>query len=704
MPRLPSPDDASGWSTLEPYAERVTAFFQHRVEDEHDVDDLAQETLLAAWLALPGFRGDSSPCTWLLGIAKRKLWNHYRDRSRRVGRLVPLDDNVVDSAMDDGLEDLALELALDGLSTEDRMLHARFYRQRSGVRAIARYLGIPEGTVRYRLLMLRRKLRHTVEYGCSGVDHARYRTTEPPPRRERFTKEPAPGTVEATARPRTAAPEVIMYRSTRSDVEPVPASRALLAGLAPDRGLFVPTEYPRLSAAALDPNCPLSYAELALDVLGPYFPEFETSKLGAVLSAAAARFDTADVAPLVEAGGVRYLELFHGPTLAFKDLALTAFGGLLSLAREAAGMRGELLVLTATSGDTGKAALAGLAGVPGVRVAVFYPMRGVSPIQRLMMTTHDAPGAAVIAVEGTFDDAQRGVKELFGSPSARARLAALGLVPSSANSINVGRLLPQVVYYVAAWRELSRNGALNPGQALDVAVPTGNFGDILAARYAKAMGLPLGRLAVASNRNAVVADFFGSGIYDRNRPFHVTDSPSMDILVSSNLERLLFEASGRDAARTADLMRDLSASGRYEVSAAERAAMADFAAGTADDDAAADEIGRVFRQTGYLMDPHTATASAVRRNLVERGQLSENALVVSTASPFKFPAAVARAIGLDAENVDEIELAARLAERAGLALPPQVGALRTLPVRHTVVVPPQGMEAALFRFAEGGAP
>lgn len=494
-----------------------------------------------------------------------------------------------------------------------------------------------------------------------------------------------------------------MYRSTRTEAAPVSGASAILAGLAPDGGLYVPVAMPRLDPALLDPAASLGWSAVALSILSAFLPDLPPAGLRTAIEAAASRFSRPEVAPLREAGGRHFLELFHGPTLAFKDVALSLFGDLLALSREASGQGGELLVLTATSGDTGKAALSGLAGAPGIRILVFYPVEGVSGIQRLQMLTHDAPGAAVVGLRGNFDDAQRGVKELFASATVRAFLEKRGIRASSANSINVGRLLPQVVYYVSSWRRLAAAGRLGPEGLLDVVVPTGNFGDILAARYAKAMGLPLGRLVCASNRNRVLADFFATGRYDRGRPFWRTTSPSMDILVSSNLERLLFEATGSDPARTSALMADLAARGSYELSEAERAGLADFSAGSADDGEAAAEISRSFAEEGYLIDPHTAVAAAVERRLRAAGELTHPALVLATASPFKFPATAAAAIGLAAAD-DELDLAARLAERAGLELPGPVAALRGAQLRHGAVVDPAGMEGALRRFIESGRP
>jgi threonine synthase len=507
-----------------------------------------------------------------------------------------------------------------------------------------------------------------------------------------------------------------VYRSTRSDRAAVLPERALIDGIAPDGGLYVPVSLPRLDPRALE-STKLSYAELSYLVLKPFFPGFDESAFRAALESQAGRFPLSGPAPLAVKGSHAFLELYHGPTLAFKDLALTLMGPLLGLARARLGVDEEIVILVATSGDTGKAALEGLAphGRPadGVRVVVFYPSEGVSPVQKLQMTSHDAPGASVIGIRGNFDDAQRGVKEIFASPSAAAFVARRGMRLSSANSINIARLLPQLVYYVSGWRSMRDSGALGPDGTMDVAVPTGNFGNILAAWYAKRMGLPIGRLICASNRNRVLSDFFGRGRYDRGRPFYKTESPSMDILVSSNLERLVFHAADENPVRTASLMRELAEKGSYALSEFEASSLSDYRAGWADETAAAAATRRLFEGSGYLIDPHTAVAVAVLDAMRAESGESRPTLVVSTASPFKFPAAVARAIGLGGVEaasgaagareaaLRELDLAERLAEAAHLPLPAAVRELRSAPELHAKVVEAAGMEGALEGILEG---
>ena len=539
----------------------------------------------------------------------------------------------------------------------------------------------------------------------------------------------------------------LRYRSTRSGAASVSSARALLEGLAPDGGLYLPERLPPLDPRVLSEE-PLSYPELAYLVLRPWFPDLPEEGLRAALRASASRFETEEVAPLVSRGGFHFLELFRGPTLAFKDLALTLLGDLFALAAVAeagaggrsedavppAGLRtaasaaaggpsgapgGEdILVLVATSGDTGKAALEGLAGRPGVRVAVFYPSEGVSPVQRLQMTSHDAANAYVAAIRGNFDDAQAGVKALFAeaadpsSPFARG-LAARRLRLSSANSINVGRLAPQLVYWVKAWRDLRARGLLGPSGGMDVAVPTGNFGDILAAWYAKRAGLPIGTLLSASNRNRVLADFFRTGVYDRARPFYRTESPSMDILVSSNLERLLFHATEEDPARTAALAASLATRGRFELQGAERDRLGDFRGAWADEAEAAAAARRLYEASGYVVDPHTAVALATASSLAG----ADPVVVAATASPFKFPVTTARALGLDlgaaaapagvatasgvpgADPAAELDAAEALSRAAGLPLPAALGDLRGKPAVHGDLLEPGDMGAVVLAFA-----
>jgi threonine synthase len=499
----------------------------------------------------------------------------------------------------------------------------------------------------------------------------------------------------------------------------------------PDGGLYAPTWLPPLPGRVFDP-APLSYAELASLVLTPFFPDWDGATLAAILEKAYGRgatgaeapyFDCPEVAPLVllpmpgEGNGqaLYLLELFHGRTCAFKDLALSVLGGLLRESLDRLGRKESILVLTATSGDTGSAALEGLSGVEGIHTAVFYPNGGTSEIQRLQMTTVSAERRFVAGVEGNFDQAQGAVKRIF-ERAARGEGPLAGALAgprlSSANSINVGRLLPQIVYYVAAWRDLAARGALGPGDLMHVAVPTGNFGDILAAKYAKEMGLPIGRLICASNANKVLADFFETGIYDRRRELLKTESPSMDILVSSNLERLLFMASGGDGARVAALMGELASQGSFEIDAKEKAYMADFSSGWCSDRTAASVITRLWETCGALVDPHTATAVEVALRAAAGLDPLTPIVVAATASPFKFPRACLQALreGEDAGSPGpgrrdpaagsgDLGLAARLSALTGIALPGPIGALTGKKALHDRCLAVGEAEDALAAYA-----
>jgi len=509
-----------------------------------------------------------------------------------------------------------------------------------------------------------------------------------------------------------------VYVSTRSSAPPVGPERAVLSGLAPDGGLYLPRSLPPLDPELLAPG-PMSYPELAYRVIAPFFPGFPEPRLRAALEASAARFETAEVAPLVRAGGRHFLELYRGPTLAFKDLALTLLGEFLAMSAELAGDDSGILVLVATSGDTGKAALEGICpegggslprragAAPAPRVAVFYPSEGVSPVQRLQMTSHDAPGALVYGIRGNFDEAQRAVKAAFaeaarpGSPLAAA-LAASSTRLCSANSINIARLAPQIAYWVKAWRDLRDRGELGSEGLMDLAVPTGNFGDILAAWYAKRMGLPVGALVCASNRNKVLYDFFETGRYEARRPFYATSSPSMDILVSSNLERLVYHAASGDPGRVASLMAGLAETGRFELGPDERSRLSDFRAGWADEAPAAEAARRLFEATGYLVDPHTAVALAAAES-AGYPRAGRPLVLAATASPFKFPLAAAASVGLRGRGGSEgaagleAELAAAelLARAAGLEPPPAFLALRGRRELHRETIDPGSIGAAI---------
>lgn len=472
------------------------------------------------------------------------------------------------------------------------------------------------------------------------------------------------------------------FCSTRSAALRVSAAEAILRGLAPDGGLYLPAEIPSVPATALTAE---RYAGTARAVLQSFLPGYTAAELDAAC-AAYARFDASEVAPLRRVRpGLWSLELWHGPTCAFKDFALQLLPHLMTAAARKCGDRRELAILVATSGDTGKAALAGFADVPGTRVGVFYPDGGVSAIQRLQMVTQTGANVRVWGVRGNFDDAQNGVKAIFADAALAARLDRSGAALSSANSINWGRLAPQIAYYYWAYACLVREGAVERGAPVDFCVPTGNFGDILAGWYAKHSGLPVGRLICASNRNNVLTQFLNTGVYDRRREFYKTESPSMDILVSSNLERLLFLLSQDDGA-VRGWMERLRRDGFYDVGPEMLAALrAEFRAYSCDNRRAAAAAGDLWTRFGYLCDPHTAVAmSAAAQHRALTGERTPT-VVLSTASPFKFPDAVLHSIDIPFSGTDFEKLEA-LSILSGLPVPAGLSALRTAAPLHTGVI------------------
>ncbi|MBR2634286.1 MAG: threonine synthase [Clostridia bacterium] len=477
----------------------------------------------------------------------------------------------------------------------------------------------------------------------------------------------------------------MIYRSTRS---PIQASdpEAVLSGIAPDGGLFLPKEmvFPAFSA---EETVKKDFLGIAEDILHTLFDSFTREEIADLVRASyEGKFSAPDFTPTVPVGDKYVLELFYGPTCAFKDVALSVLPHLMVKSREKCGVTDEIVILTATSGDTGKAALCGFRDVAGTRILVFYPHGGVSAVQRAQMVTQPGENTFVAAIEGNFDDAQTGVKNIFARFAAENTLSGKGARLSSANSINIGRLAPQIVYYFKAYGDLLREGRLSFGDKVDFVVPTGNFGNILAGYFAKKMGLPVGKLVCASNANNVLTDFIRTGTYDKRRPFYQTESPSMDILVSSNLERLLFLLSDGDDAAMAGWMKSLSEDGVYTVPAALLEKLQeDFAAYCCDDAKAGEVLGRIYRETGYLADPHTAVALGGAEEYF-RDRMEDRPLVVlSTASPFKFSGPVMKAIGLDFEG-NEFDRIRRLSEVSGLAVPPSLAELESLPERHKDVI------------------
>ena len=475
------------------------------------------------------------------------------------------------------------------------------------------------------------------------------------------------------------------YTSTRNKNLKITASQAVLQGLSKDGGLFVPTEIPKLTVS-LSQLADMNYREVAYEVMKLYLTDYTEEELkNCIKNAYDEKFDTEEIAPLTYADGVYYLELFHGKTIAFKDMALSILPHLMITAAKKNGVKNEIVILTATSGDTGKAALAGFADVKGTKIIVFYPKDGVSDIQKQQMVTQTGDNTFVIGINGNFDQAQTGVKAMFNDAALKDEMEKNGYQFSSANSINIGRLVPQIVYYVYAYSRLLKEEKIKDGETINVTVPTGNFGNILAAYYAKQMGLPINRLICASNENRVLYDFFGNGVYDKNREFKLTNSPSMDILISSNLERLIYRIAGEDDRKNTAFMDDLNQTGRYEITPDMRKGLSDFYGNFADETETAEEIKRVYEDTGYVLDTHTAVASAVYNKYKKETGDATPCVIASTASPFKFTRAVMRAIGRDDASLSDIELTDRLSEVANVPVPSAINEIKTAPVRHTTM-------------------
>ena len=474
----------------------------------------------------------------------------------------------------------------------------------------------------------------------------------------------------------------MLYHSTRNPSLTADSAQAVLEGLAPDGGLYMPSQLPDFDWEECLQGDSQAMATAILSALLPDIPDMAAL----VRRAYTGKFQTESITPTVKAGPFRVLELFRGPTSAFKDVALSMLPQLLTAAKQVKGVSEDILILTATSGDTGKAALEGFHDVPGVRICVFYPDGGVSQVQRAQMVTQEGGNVAVCAVEGNFDDAQTGVKNIFAACQGKELPFRL----SSANSINIGRLAPQIMYYFRAYRELLDSGEIKLGNKVNFSVPTGNFGDILAGYLAKKLGLPVGTLTCASNANNVLTDFIQTGTYDRRRPLYKTTSPSMDILVSSNLERLLYLLSG-DTALVADLMEQLKQQGHYTVPDSLRAAIqAEFWAACCDDARAEEVMGRVYKDYGYLCDPHTASGWAAAEDYVNQTGDHTPMVVLSTASPYKFPAAVLRAVGEKAQG-DEYAQMRQLEEATGVPIPKNLSSLQGKPERHTGVIAKEEM-------------
>ena len=474
----------------------------------------------------------------------------------------------------------------------------------------------------------------------------------------------------------------LLYKSTRDAEKTVTASQAILKGLADDGGLFVPVSIPKLPVS-LGELKEMSYQEIAYTVMKEFLTDFTEEELKSCIAKAYdSKFDTEEIAPLAKVEDAYYLELFHGATIAFKDMALSILPHLLTTSAKKNQVKNEIVILTATSGDTGKAALAGFADVEGTKIIVFYPKNGVSRVQELQMVTQKGDNTSVVAIHGNFDNAQSGVKAMFENIELEKELNEAGYQFSSANSINIGRLVPQVVYYVYAYAKLLQNEEIVEDEEINVVVPTGNFGNILAAYYAKNMGIPIAKLICASNENKVLYDFFQTGTYDRNREFVLTTSPSMDILISSNLERLIYKISGEDARKDTDLMTELKTKGSYAITGEMKANLADFAAGYATEEQVAKTIHDIYEDTGYVMDTHTAVAATVYKAYKEDSKDDRKTVIASTASPYKFAGSVMSAIDPKYKGQDDFKLIEELQKVSGTELPNAIKEIMNAEIRH----------------------
>lgn len=493
----------------------------------------------------------------------------------------------------------------------------------------------------------------------------------------------------------------ISYRSTRGNGEEVTASMAILKGLSEDGGLFVPDQIPALDVP-VEKLAEMSYQEIAYEVMSRMLTDFTKEELTYCIEHAYdSKFDTEEIAPLAKADGAYFLELFHGSTIAFKDMALSILPYLLTTAAKKNGVENEIVILTATSGDTGKAAMAGFADVPGTKIIVFYPKDGVSAIQEKQMVTQKGDNTYVVAIKGNFDDAQTGVKKMFNDEAMKKELHEHGYQFSSANSINIGRLVPQIVYYVYAYVKLYKNGEIAKDEQINVVVPTGNFGNILAAFYAKNMGLPIDKLICASNDNKVLYDFFTTGAYDRNREFVLTSSPSMDILISSNLERLIYRIAGEDSAKNRAFMEALSKDGKYEITEDMKEQLSDYYGNYASEEDTAQIIRKIYNDCGYIIDTHTAVAASVYHKYVEDTKDTKKTVIASTASPFKFTRSVMEAIDADKyADMEDFALVDELSALGNVKVPQAIEDIREAEIRHNTVAEVEQMPAVVKQILE----
>ena len=494
----------------------------------------------------------------------------------------------------------------------------------------------------------------------------------------------------------------MFFTSTRADLK-FSAAQAIAQGISREGGLFVPSAFPSISMEELKQLVTMTYKERARKILSGYLTDFTQDEIDYCVNGAyTGTFDNELPAPLFSLDGERHiLELWHGPTCAFKDLALQILPFLLTVSARKSAPDKKIVILVATSGDTGKAALAGFADVPGTSIAVFFPQNGVSPMQQLQMTTQQGSNVAVCAIEGNFDDAQTGVKKIFADEDMKQFLSDRNMGFSSANSINFGRLAPQIVYYFSAYCDLVKENKISLGDAVNVTVPTGNFGNILAAYYAKQMGLPVKKFICASNRNNILTDFLSTGTYDRNRPFYTTSSPSMDILISSNLERLLYHLYSNSAADTAELMEQLNKTGVYRVSPAVLEMIRkEFYAGFCDEESTAKTIAELFTKEHYLCDTHTAVAVKVNEDYRRETGDETPCIIASTASPYKFASSVLGAIDNGALPEDDFELLEKLSELSGTPVPAPLKKLKSQQILHKSCVQKENMAEFIRNFLQ----
>jgi threonine synthase len=492
----------------------------------------------------------------------------------------------------------------------------------------------------------------------------------------------------------------IFYNSTRGKDEKITSSEAIVQGIAKDGGLFVPDIFPKIDVS-LEKLKNMTYQELAFYVMKKYLTDFDDEELNNCISKAYdTNFESSSIAPVIEKDDVYFLELYHGPTLAFKDMALSILPHLLITSKEKMNLNKEIVILTATSGDTGKAALEGFADVDGTKIVVFFPNDGVSDIQKRQMITQKGKNTFVLGIKGNFDHAQNGVKEIFNDEEVNTYLNKKNYVLSSANSINIGRLIPQIVYYFYAYLNLLKDQKIKNGEPINVVVPTGNFGNILAASYAKKMGLPLNKLICASNENNVLTDFINTGIYDRKRELILTDSPSMDILVSSNLERLLYELSNNDEKLVKSMMNSLVNDGVYEITSKMKERLNDFYGNFASNKEALETIIKVYKQYNYLMDTHTAVAYSVYEKYKADFHDNTKTVIASTASPYKFTRSVCNALGIDPENFNDFQLINKLSEFTGVTVPENIKDIDKKEIIHNSTCEKNEMKDMLIKILE----